>query len=95
MKNLFLVIAALMSLAGIAQAHSHQGSEANFQACAAADESWMRRFGQYLVSYDPYEANDICARDNGRSHRMGCYINGEWLTAGYYCDEFSGGPSVE
>ncbi len=86
MKKLFLEI-GLLVVASQAQA----GNEHNFQACAANDPSWMSRFGQYLVSYDGYDANEICIAQNARAMRMGCYLNGEWATAGYYCEELAPG----
>jgi hypothetical protein len=80
MKKLLLVAGLLLTANAFAASNQE-----NFQTCAAQDPSWMSRFGNYLVSYDSYEATRECFYQNMRAERMGCYINGEWATAGYYC----------
>jgi hypothetical protein len=70
-----------------------KGSEKNFQRCIAHDSSWMERWGKWIVSYDLYEAADICRAKAWPSNKVnarqtGCYINWKWYTAGYYCDPY-------
>lgn len=60
----------------------------NYNTCAQIDETWMNRFGQYLVSFDVGDAAEICNADpsmNGPAQVMACRFNGQWLYAGYYC----------
>jgi hypothetical protein len=89
-KALFLSLALVMTAATSLAASRYDGSEAKVRACAAADESWMRRFGQYIVTYDWYNSNAICRNMDGegrhpQAYRAGCRIDGRTIIAGYYC----------
>lgn len=62
----------------------------NFKKCAAADESWMRRWGNYWAGDDLYPTLDLCRKKGWPStnitiNHIGCYIDGKWARAGYYC----------
>lgn len=64
----------------------------NYSRCAAADSSWMQRFGNYIAGYDLGETYDICRKKawpqtNSTARRMGCHIDGQFVVAGYYCDK--------
>jgi hypothetical protein len=65
---------------------------ANFQACNASDESWNRRWGQYLVAFDRDEAFRICRERSwygapAEPELMSCKVNGHYVLAGYFCQE--------
>lgn len=89
--------ALLMGLVSLAASVSFAGQRENFKTCAANDSSWMRRFGNYVVAFDLKSAYAECQRTSspgGYGYRVvptGCYVGGQWLDAGYYCDEVSPG----
>lgn len=67
--------------------------KANYEACEKGDESWHRRWGQYVVAFDFNEAAKIC-RDQSWYYGMpdqaeltSCRVNGRWVWAGYFCRE--------
>lgn len=67
---------------------------ANFAICNRSDESWYRRFGQYIVAFDLGDAVKACnAQTFGpqRPHLAGCNTEAGNLWAGYYCEEIDGG----
>lgn len=64
---------------------------ANYDICVASDESWYRRFGQYIVAFDIYDATEAC-QDQFQKQRpqlAACSANGGYIYAGYYCQEIS------
>lgn len=73
----------------------------HFQECVRSDETWMRRWGRYVISFEENEASQICLQGdevrgiprNSRPRATGCSINGNWLYAGFYCQE-PNGPSA-
>lgn len=85
---------ALVAVIGFSMAAT-AGTRDNFDACAKADSSWMRRWGQYVVAFNRSAAEKSCAADFGwgmfEVRSTGCSINGQWLNAGYYCNELSPG----
>lgn len=96
MKRIFakvLPCAALVSVLAAASV-SFAGQEANFETCKRSDSSWMSRFGQYVVAFSYGDAVKACSQQPWGPHHVrqaGCYANGAWLKAGYYCEEISGG----
>lgn len=85
LSAVFMLITASVSFAGQAE---------NFKACAANDESWMRRWGSYVVSFDRSGAEAACRNQTWGPYEVrqtGCYIDGSWVKAGYYCQEVNGG----
>jgi hypothetical protein len=91
MKIILASALIVMSLSSTVSAFPNaQEMQQNFNTCVQSDESWMRRFGQYLVSFDLGEAADVCNSDpslNGPAQVMACRSNGQWLYAGYYCSD--------
>jgi hypothetical protein len=90
-KTTAIALILTFSAAGaLARQPAPEVQRANFKICAAQDESWMRRFGNYVVSFDFYPALDIChSKSNGRPYgtfHAGCYIDRKWAQAGYYCN---------
>lgn len=90
MKKVFAVLFIILGLASPALAFPDAAEmQENFSTCAQFDESWMRRFGQYLVSFDVGDASEICnaadPSESGPAQVMACRFNGQWLYAGYYC----------
>jgi hypothetical protein len=85
-------IIALILLSSFSAFGSHfppkEELAANYQKCMDSDESWYRRWGQYLVSFDIYEAYQICRSvyQNADVDMMGCRIHHQWYNAGYLCD---------
>lgn len=64
--------------------------KANYDACLAGDESWHRRWGQYVVAFDLNTATEICHEPYWvpyEARLTGCKLNGGWAYAGYYCQE--------
>jgi hypothetical protein len=64
LKAVLLSLALVLTTATSFAGSRYDGSAAKVRACAAADESWMRRFGQYIVTYDWYNSNAICRNMN-------------------------------
>ncbi len=63
--------------------------EENYKVCSTS-ETWMARFGRYVVAFDLQEAYDICyakafPQRNVGAKQTGCRIDGEFEIAGYYC----------
>ena len=90
MKNLFASLLIVLGVSSTVMAFPDAAEmQENFATCDQSDESWMRRFGQYLVSFDLGEASDICnaadPSESGPAQVMACRFNGQWLYAGYYC----------
>lgn len=96
MKLFSLLALTFVLFTGVAHANS---SQANFDTCVNNDESWYRRWGQYVVSFDRRDADQKCREqypfDNVNPTETGCYSNGSWIAAGYYCNvEYSGGDKA-
>lgn len=90
MKKVLASVLIVLGLASTVMAFPDATEmQENYYACGQFDETWMTRFGQYLVSFDLAEASDICnAADpsvSGPAQVMACRFNGQWLYAGYYC----------
>ena len=99
MKIVFLLLAVMVfQVASPAHATTNEEARANFKNCIIADDTWYSRWGQYLAGFDMSSAQNVCQRkmwwSNFTVKRMGCYLNGDWKTAGYYCDEISGGAQL-
>jgi hypothetical protein len=62
---------------------------ANYDICMDSDESWYRRFGQYIVAFDIYDATEACQDiiRNQRPRLAACYVSSGYIYAGYYCEE--------
>ena len=63
--------------------------EENYKICSTS-ETWMARFGRYIVAYDLRQAADICyakafPQRNVGAKQAGCKIHGEFEIAGWYC----------
>ena len=70
---------------------------ANFGICNRSDESWWRRFGQYVVAFDLGDAVEACRKEWGhqRPKLAACNTDGGWLYAGYYCESIDGGGATD
>jgi hypothetical protein len=95
MKNVLAALAlSVLPLAinamGSYETPNAEEAARNFKYCQASDESWQRRWGQYVVSYDYAEAHKICHANRGlgnvQARDTGCYKDKSWLLAGYYCE---------
>ena len=91
----FMLKATLMTaLVAVAASTSFAGQRENFNACAANDESWMRRFGHYVVAFNRNAAYDECRKQiwwgESQPRQAVCRLNGAWAKAGYYCEEMGG-----
>lgn len=84
----FVLALSLLSAPGFASQKDSKDLANNYQACMQSDESWYRRWGAYLVSFDMNEAYRICRSyyQNADVDRIGCYLDGHWKNAGYICD---------
>lgn len=97
MKNFVMpALAALLTAMTFAAPIASQAAsqEENFKACAASDSSWMSRWGNYVVSFDRSGAEATCRSQSWGPYEVrqtGCYLNGSWAKAGYYCQEVNGG----
>ena len=62
--------------------------EANFHKCIKHDSSWYQRWGYWVAAFNRKEAYRFCrSYDPDFGIRMtGCYIDHEWMAAGYYCE---------
>ncbi len=90
----FTVLAAISSSAYAFPTRAEM--EANYQVCEKSDESWHRRWGAYLVSFDRNEADKICREQafpgtTSTPRAMSCSFEGKILYAGYYCEEQNSG----
>ena len=82
-----IVFASLVSFSTLSFADiSIKQTEANFNTCVQQDPSWFQRWGQYVVSFDKKEAYNSCGQ-HYRVKSTGCHAFGQWLHAGYYCEE--------
>ena len=62
--------------------------EANFYKCIKHDESWYRRWGQYIESFDRNVAYRNCRSYDpiyADIKMAGCRMHGSFHKAGYYC----------
>lgn len=70
---------------------SPEQMEANFRECSARSPYWTQRWGQYVVSFERYDAVRICRAGSYsvgvKASTAGCRLDGEWKTAGFYCEE--------
>ena len=71
---------------------------ANFATCNASDESWYRRFGQYVVAFDSDDAIRACSEQTfgpQRPRLTGCSTDAGFIWAGYYCEEVGSKDGAE
>jgi hypothetical protein len=95
MRFVFLAVFALLTVN--AEAASPGDRAANYETCMASDSTWHNRWGKYVISFDAEEAFRICRSDVWGSKEVrsvSCHYNGEWLEAGYYCDEITSPASM-
>jgi hypothetical protein len=90
-KGLLFSVLAVSAMVTSAHAFpNHDEMKANFQTCEQSDESWHRRWGQYVVAFDINAATDACSAQfpqPGIPHLAACRVNGRTLYAGYYCED--------
>ena len=92
MKNLlFMLIGSLTLTAGTALANLEQGNDLlnndqknNFEICAE-NSQWYNNWGQYVVAFDLEDARKICG-SGAQVKQASCKIDGNRVSAGYYCD---------
>lgn len=87
-------LVAVVAVIGFSAA-AFAGKKENFDTCVRANSSWMSRWGQYVVAFDRSSAQKACASQIWwgpfEVRSTGCSVGGQWLEAGYYCNELSPG----
>lgn len=96
MKQIIFVIASsLLITSGIALAdtgmsnHQSNHQQMHFEMCSK-NSQWFNNWGQYVVAFEIDEARKACGQD-AYPKTAPCKLHGHWVSAGYYCEEFSPG----
>lgn len=95
MKLLSLLVLSFSLFQAGAYAETRDELARNYETCESSDESWHRRWGQYVVAFEYNQATELCREQYwpnwAEAHMTGCYHNGAWINAGYYCHEIAPG----
>jgi hypothetical protein len=91
------ILAGFLALSTLSATPAFAGQRENFDTCVANSSSWMNRWGKYVVSFDLAQAYNVCRKkawpQDASAKQAGCYANGAWLKAGYYCQVIEHGQN--